>query len=236
MSGQTLAWRGAPSLEDLYALRALCGSEEGTIAHLARCFDIPAETCAPVVHEWLEALPPIPPPSRQRSAPPVLAPAAHARIAAALASATGADIPSPFAAASSSLRIPPGSAPPAPGSGPGVIAAMRALDARLNNSTRSSHQHPGLPPSVPEDAPVSYMPESYLKPRASGGKAVADDGPGVSESETLAAYGAYVERRALVHGQSKHLAPTSFSSNSGEGKDAVPSTWMTRGAPKLNFR
>ena len=67
--GRSLA---APSADDLHGLLKLCGSEEATVAYLARIYNLPAEEIAPTFKAWLRELPPVAPPSRQRSAPPMV--------------------------------------------------------------------------------------------------------------------------------------------------------------------
>ena len=58
-----------PSMDDLYGLVKLCGSNDGVVNYLARVYGLEADIIKPTVLEWLSALPPLPPPSRQRSAP-----------------------------------------------------------------------------------------------------------------------------------------------------------------------
>ena len=101
--------------------------------HLAKIRGVPPEQLAPTVHSWLVDLEAfgIPPPSRQRSAPSILAPTVAGRIREAGSSTTndsqadaGAMRPLPQSAAAD-LRRP---------SGGELTAAMRALDKRLNRT------------------------------------------------------------------------------------------------------
>ena len=116
-----------PPAEDLQGLYALCGgSEDALINHLAKVHGLPPQDLAPTILLWLADTPEIPPPSRQRSAPPVLA-------------VTG----SAGGRAASILRGVPRARPP-PQSAAGDIgrsssdselaAAMRAVDTRLNRT------------------------------------------------------------------------------------------------------
>ena len=117
----------APSPEDLFGLLKLCGSEDGVIAYLARLWSMSTTAIGPTVRGWIKALPDVPPPSRQRSAPPVISPAVSAF---ALANATaGQHAKRPPQVMQ--IREPPPSAP-VPTSAPNLVAAMRALDARLS--------------------------------------------------------------------------------------------------------
>ena len=117
----------APSPEDLFGLLKLCGSEDGVIAYLAKHWSMSTTAIGPTVRGWIKALPDVPPPSRQRSAPPVISPAVSAF---ALANATaGQHAKRPPQVMQ--IREPPPSAP-VPTSAPNLVAAMRALDARLS--------------------------------------------------------------------------------------------------------
>ena len=62
----------APSLDDLFGLRKLCGSDIGVIEYLANWYDMEADAIAPTVQGWLANCPDVQPPSRQRSAPGAL--------------------------------------------------------------------------------------------------------------------------------------------------------------------
>ena len=194
-----------PSAADLFGLVQLFGgNEERVIAYLAQVYDLPPHAIQPTVHQWLEQLPAVPPPSRQRSAPPVLAPPVPHAAAAASSSSAINIMP---------IRTPPASAP-AHGSAD-LVRAMRALDSRMNHSTRVGRQPARLsqqanfeallPPSVPENAMFGYEP---------------------ADQDAAAAY---LQREALVHGRGK-LEPTS-----GMARDAVASTWMTRAVAKPRF-
>ena len=165
-----------PAMEDLMGLYQLCGSEEKVVDYLARLNGIPNEAIAPIVHSWIQALPKLPLPSRQRSAPPALNPP-YASVAAAVAKAMASSSGAPAAAAVSHGKrqqlqhelppqvmkiIPPNSAP-ARGSN-SVVAAFRALDSRLNNNTRAQLGH--APPRAAAQQPGNLN----LFPSAVGGK------------------------------------------------------------------
>lgn len=197
-----------PTPETLTKLRKLCGNDAGVIALLAKQFGLPVEQVAPIVKAWLAELPPPPPPSRQRSAPPQLdGPAVH------LCGAAAAMHPLQRAAA----PPPPASAPVKSGSAASVLAAMRALDNRMNRHSNPNAAR-GVPPTVPEDSLLFGVARQSEKPEAPRG---------VDEDFAAAAY---LQREALVHGRGK-LAP-----NGGGKGDAVRSTWMTRAtAPVSNY-
>ena len=124
-----------PSPEDLLGLRKLMGSNAKTVEYLAKLYNMETEAIRPTVEEWLAALPRIPPPSRQRSAPaeffsPV---ALEMRLkAAAAASKRGP-------AQILEVNLPPPSAPvqgrgrAASGDRLQTQAAMRALNTKLNS-------------------------------------------------------------------------------------------------------
>jgi hypothetical protein len=238
----------APQAEDLIGLYQLCGSEVGVIAYLANLYGVSADVIAPTVRNWLADLPALPPPSRQRSAPPILAPAVRHRLASAA--------PPHF---TNIMRI----EPPCSAAGIGqkensnLIEAMRALDVRLNEraragrdgrrGTQSATDTLALPERhvgwqnpdrtflghVPEEAPVDYLPLasrkggrgtgacSHLVGREGGGTAPSAAPAAARDDAALAAY---LERSTLVHGQGK-LAPTSLSGKKG----SISSTWMTAG-------
>ena len=61
----------APSLEDLFGLRKLCGSDTAVIEYFANWYGMEADAIAPTIQGWLANCPDVPPPSRQRSAPAV---------------------------------------------------------------------------------------------------------------------------------------------------------------------
>ena len=228
-----------PAAEDLMGLYQLCGSEEKVVEYLARLNGIPAETIAPIVRSWISGLPKLPVPSRQRSAPPVLNPP-FASVAAAVAKAVSG---APAAARSSTqlppqvMKIVPPSSAPARGSA-GVVAAFRALDSRLNSTTRAqlsdgprrAPQQPQKLQLVPEEMPVEWngqrkwlnggAPTEVLKPDVLGG---VGNQRGVGAPLEDAALKAYLERNALVNGWGR-LAPT----GGGGRKEILPSTWMTR--------
>ena len=111
-----------------------------------------------------------------------------------------------------------------------MIAAMRALDNRMNQSAvekqslKSGKAAPRadgapavrflLPPTVPEHEPLATL--QHQQPRLNAGTELASSG-----DEAMAA-AAYQQRAALVHGVGR-LEPSRL----GKG-DAVASTWMTR--------
>lgn len=231
---------GAPSVEDLYGLYSLCGSEHGVVTYLAKLYGLTPDEIAPTVHGWLESLPAVPPPSRQRSAPPVLNPALEARLAHANPRSTLLRIQPPDV-----MRIEvPQSAPCgqnlAAERGQKLVAAMRALESRMNNSTGARAgpnarravpelHRPGFHvvgpsnkglPSVEEEAVVDYMPAGLGNKSLSllkGNNSVLDQRDH-NENEELANY---LQRSRLVHGNGR-LAPTV-----GGGKEVLRSTWMT---------
>jgi len=120
MAGDDLT---APSPEELRTMLKLCGSKEALIAFLAKKKGLPQATIAPAVLAWLSELELGPPPSRQRSAPPVLMPAFLST----------RNRPAGLAA----VKAPPCSAPMQ--SAGEMMAAMRAIDSRLNRSTQASY-------------------------------------------------------------------------------------------------
>ena len=206
----------APSPEDLFGILRMCGSEEQVVRFLARTYEVAPEIIAPTVRGWLKELPPVPPPSRQRSAPPLLEPAA-----AATASCVCGAQPANFGTgAPDRLRIktPPASAP-IRGSASEVVAAMRALDTRLNHSTRANgaaREPPGKRAQqlrLRNDATVLGVPASVPE------DAVLAAGHDRADETQQAAYTAYMARAAL----GGRLEPSC-----GRGRDPVPSTWMTR--------
>ena len=79
---QVHASAAPPSMEDLLALNALFGNDpEGIVAFLARLWRATSSDIRPTVRTWLDALPPMPPPpSRSRTAPPVLPHGVEARL------------------------------------------------------------------------------------------------------------------------------------------------------------
>ena len=210
----------SPSAEDLYGLYKLCGDREAVVEHLARSFGVSVPTIRPTVLSWLDSLPRVPPPSRQRSAPPAVEQRNTADCSAAGATGT-----SPMAPA---LRAPP---PSAPVVRQDLAAAMRALDSRMNHASHaksagaSAEMTSAFPrcvhtstqtsfsasshrsslqslPRVPEE--VNYMPHG-LVPR------VPIDDEAASR---------YLERS----GVGVRLAPTQVALK----EPLLPSTWMTR--------
>lgn len=219
-----------PTPDELQRILKLCGNEAGVIALMAKQYGLPAEAIAPTVRGWLAALPPLPPPSRQRSAPANL----DAHLNSLVATRRGGkELPYPGAlptppSAGSRPGVPPASAPvQGRASTAEVVAAMRALDSRLNSASvaknalavkPSTQQRAGagggillLPPTVPEHVPLALL-------DASPGFA-APEIKGLDEDMEAAAY---LQRAALVHGQGR-LEP-----RAGGHGDVVRADWMTR--------
>lgn len=140
----------APSLDDLFGLRKLCGSDIGVIEYLANWYDMEADAIAPTVQGWLANCPDVQPPSRQRSAPGALTVNAGMATRSHL---SHADDPfkttsSSFVAATAALRHPraasirppevlPIKTPPASApvqSAPSIAAALSATNHRLSKS------------------------------------------------------------------------------------------------------
>ena len=197
----------APSPDELHHLVRLCGSEDRVIALLAKTYGLSAETIAPTVLEWIAALPPLVPPSRQRSAPPALAPSVAAPVVIA-GRPRGPDI--------LPIKTPPASAPVR--SSAELTAAMKAINTRLNHTAQATNSErkslanaPSqrveldarlklLPPTVPEDAPLADPMLRYQEAQRQRSNMhhdrAADD----------AALAAYMERHTMLHG-SGLLAP-----------------------------
>ena len=197
----------APTPEKLFDLLMLCANNETQVIRLlARQYELPPDAIAPTVKNWLAELPSAPPPSRQRSAPPQLAgPSAM----------PFPRVPDP--------RMPPTVLPikPPPASAPtqsaakDVMAAMRAIDSRLNSSTRADDPRGPKHSSnrlalVPEHAPFQPL---------RGGLKGDDVDPARSDDDIAKAY---VQMQQLVHGRGR-LEPAK-----GGAHNAVASTWMTR--------
>ena len=216
---------------ELQGMLNLCGSKESVVALLARRYNIPAAALAPTVMQWFATLPPVPPPSRQRSAPPTLAPP---RLA--------------LNAGRAPTKAPPCSAPVE--SAASVMAAISSLNSRLNRSASQANSQQRksaaprtdwlgvapslrlLPPSVPEDGPLvsPSMPETAQPAHAGIRDEVhrcdmdsllrgdvleqkircsADD-----DDERLALM-AYMERYACVHGGGALAAPIGTARSGG---------------------
>ena len=134
-----------PTAADLHGLLKLCGSEDATIAYLARVYGMPVDDIAPTFRAWIANLPPLPPPSRQRSAPPNMSAAAGAAAAAAAFFSSTQRGTAAAATGVGGVQVmqvvpPPPSAPAACG-GSGerskeLVFAMKALNSRLNVSSR----------------------------------------------------------------------------------------------------
>lgn len=116
-----------PTIEDLYGLLKLCGSESGVVDYFSRWYQLPKDTIQPTILGWLAALPAVPPPSRMRSAPAMSGP----RTAAAAPALT---LRKPTAAVRGPdilpIKTPPASAPVHQSAQ--IVAAMRSVDARLS--------------------------------------------------------------------------------------------------------
>jgi len=200
----------APSTEELLRLYKLCGSEAQVTALLAKQHRLTPEALAPTVRKWLAALPEIPPPSRQRSAPPSLvAPAMSTPFATSVAGAAARP------AEVVPIRPPPASAP-VRSSGADVIAAMRALDSRLNSSALAQHSTK-VTPLAPKsqravlESGLNFRPN--LLPSSVPEHEEALDGV---DDEAAA----YMARTAL----GARLEPKGM----GGKRDPIASTWMTR--------
>ena len=197
------------------------------MAYLARLYGVPAHSIAMTVRSWLAALPSVPPPSRQRSAPPIVG-----------LSRMAPSVPSPSYSGQHrppeimKVAQPPPSAPVL-GNDKNVVAAMKALDMRLNRrvSTRlplasqsqqlNCHLGPfqpvALPGRVPEDAPAHHGDDSDHLVKSLARKYNSSSG---ADEKALAAY---LERAALVHGRTSKLnAPTDAAA---ARKDACAPWW-----------
>ena len=217
-----------PSSDDLLQLKKLCGSDDLVVVHLARCYGVSVESIAPTVLRWLKDLPAVQPPSRQRSAPSVMAPTVMENaLRRVVASARPPEI--------LPVRTPPASAP-VKGDSAALVAAMRRLDNRLNNNVNATfgngrgaadakqpqratfHHGLGLLP-VPEelivyDNAAEERKHNLLRNGPGGADAPKDD----------AAFAAYMERQAIVHGRGR-LAPTA---GNGGKHEILRADWMTR--------
>ena len=218
-AGPTMAHAGVapadgPSEEELFKLLKLCGSEEQVVIFLARTFGLAPQQIAPTVMSWLAALPAVPPPSRQRSAPPDLSPESYAALSPASFYRRQANrVPDILP-----IRTPPPSAPVH--SGTELMASIRSIDWRLNRSSQAKglqrkaldlapqqrvEFNPTirmLPASVPEDSRVDHPGPSIpggQPPRAQQ-RDVVDIGKkptgAITNDEALAAY---LQRHAMLH-------------------------------------
>lgn len=158
-----------PTPDEIYRLLNLCGDEEKLSTYLAKAYQVPFATVAPIVHEWCQDLPTVPPPSRQRSAP--AAPEAPSRLSLG---ASIKPIQRPGQPEMITIRPPPASAPASRPSTSDMMKVMAQLDQRINrsnlvaNSTKARNSLCNLqrediskatgafrlPPRVPENAPV----------------------------------------------------------------------------------
>lgn len=227
----------APTPEDLFGLLKLCGSGDKVIAYLANLWEISPVTIGPTVKGWLNNLPEVPPPSRQRSAPPLLNPA-EAALRARLAAANVSHRQRGKMGPPEVMRVDPPPSAPVRSTREDVIAAMRGLDTRLNNSTQAKRYNllhaPSQPQranlrvgfqAVPEDDVLNLAPAAVHELHRQAGKYGLAGAPMVDDAAA-----AYVMRHALVHGQGK-LAPTGAGSGTKAG--SVNSTWMTRAVKPL---
>jgi len=226
-----------PSSDDLHALKKLCGSDDLVVVHLARCYGVPVETIAPTVLRWLKDLPPVQPPSRQRSAPSVMAPAVmESALRRVVASARPPEV--------MPVRTPPASAP-VKGDSAALVAAMRRLDTRLNNNTQATFGHGkaaaaemkqpqratfhhglGLLP-VPEEL-IVYDNAAEERKHNLVRNGNLTNGQGADAPKDDAAFAAYMERQAIVYGRGK-LAPAGPTNIGFTGrKEILRADWMTR--------
>ena len=200
----------SPTPERLHQLLQMCAhNETQVIKLLARSYGLTPEEIAPTVKGWLEDLPAAAPPSRQRSAPGALTGASS--MAAPFPRVPDQRMPPNVLP----IKPPPASAPTRPAAKE-VMAAMRAIDTRLNGSTRADGRAPAAPKAnrlalVPEHAP--------FQPLANMG---SDNGPHDEPTDEDSMAKAYVQMQALVHGRGR-IEPCT-----GGQRSAVASTWMTR--------
>jgi len=219
----------APTPDDLFGLLKLCGSEKGVIDYLARLWNMEASTIAPTVRIWIKALPAVPPPSRQRSAPPLISPAVSAFALARAPAAQRAMRPPDV------MRVEPPPSAPVQSSREAVIAAMRGLDARLNQNAAGKYSLLNAGPSIRGGGaqrvtinPLGRLPEHAQVDYTKGG---LDLRPGEGGTAPEAA-DAYIARQAMVHGQGR-LAPTGAGAGTKRGETS--SNWMTRAVKPVNF-
>jgi len=171
-----------PSAQDLYALYRLCGgSAIEVVEFLARLWGENPAAIADVVFSWLVELPSVPPPpSRSRSAPPVLPPAIRQRLASA---APPTPLPKSLMPWERALAVRAGNVPgtrlvgrhaeigpiaesaPVRGSAPmgltSAIAGLHSASTRMNDSSgsaahrrRTGDEIYTLPASNPTFSPV----------------------------------------------------------------------------------
>lgn len=200
-----------PSPDELQRLLKLTGSEDAVVRMLARQWGLSPVVIATTVKGWLQNLPALPPPSRQRSAPGQLAP-----------SSAFAAFPTTIAVSAQRgpeilpIRTPPCTAPVGPNAA-NLMAQMRAVNSRLNHGTQASYSQRKaapvtkppmrvefeqkfslLPPTVPEDEPVDmeHMPHPLLL-KGDIGRLEQSVGAAASEDAALRAY---LERHTIMHG------------------------------------
>ena len=121
----------APTPADLLGLLKLCGSEDSVVDYLARVWGMDASTIAPTVRGWIKALPAVPPPSRQRSAPPAAPSFGAPSTSTAVLNLRGKQQPENNVIQICRIKTPPASAPVKP-SAPALMSAIRAVNARLS--------------------------------------------------------------------------------------------------------
>lgn len=212
-----------PSATDLYALTRLCGDVPAVAQYLSGLYQCDRTMLEPIVRSWYKVanVPPVVPPSRQRSAPPVLAPAAQVQDASVTAVPMVPPASAPLVRAASSAEL---------------IASLRRVDARLNRQPSNAHKlNQSLSvASLPEDRAVFY---GQPEPRLATGRALdlsysalssalpAElkrrelERPGAAHDDALADF---LQRTALVHGKIVAV-PTG-----GGARGDIPSNWMTR--------
>ncbi len=165
-----------PPAEDLFALYRLCGGDEVKVIDLlAQLWGTAAVSIAPMVRQWLQNMPKLVPPSRSRTAPPMLEFAPFWADAAAARAGGGRRISPvpPKLAAMVPLglhKAPPMSAPGGDGKGvagrdrtargggdvgAGIARQLNALNARVNSRVVLNNEGGALQP-MPEDAPVDF--------------------------------------------------------------------------------
>ena len=218
----------APTPDDLFGLLKLCGSDDKVIDYLARLWGMDSSSIAPTVRGWIKALPAVPPPSRQRSAPPLLSPAVTAYALARAPAATRAMRPPDV------LRVEPPPSAPVQSSREAVIMAMRGLDARLNQNAAAKYSLMNGGPSLRGGGaqrvvinPLGRLPEHALVDYSKGGLDLGEAGGAVPEAAE-----AYIARMAMVHGQGR-LAPTSMGAGTKRGETST--SWMTRAVKPVKF-
>ena len=213
-----------PDPDDLYGLYKLCGSEDAVVEHIAKACGVEPVQIRQQILACLAQLPEVPPPSRQRSAPPVVAP--EQRVLAQ----TAANSNSLFRGGSTGgpdvlrVRAPPQSAP-ATGSRGDIAAAMRALDSRLNQSSRARFSHRAAEVDMALPGPPSAAAAWAGMPNSAAVGPVWLGMPGVPEESEQAdgdeAASRYLERSAIGAGIAAVQPDQRL-------KEPLASSWMTR--------